>query len=244
MKLHLMSDAHMEALYDWEYPKPMVTGDVCVLAGDMCTAVKAEKVYAPYLEFLKEQFDEILIVNGNHEFYRSHYEDGLQEMKRIADQAGAHLLDVELGTESFEYKGVKFWGSTLWTDMGRGEFAKEVEWALNDFRLIGGMNIERAMEIYHRTVEKIDWSADVVITHHMPIFRKHSRFDISPVSYGFGCTELEERIAESSIKYWLYGHTHDNAHHAVEGTQIVSNQVGYSREYMVNSYDPHFILEV
>ena len=78
----------------------------------------------------------------------------------------------------------------------------------------------------------------------MPILRKHSRYEIDNITYGFNCTKLEQKIRDSKVKYWLYGHTHDNREFDLDGTIVVTNQPGYSGEYMTKRYDPKFLIEV
>lgn len=39
--------------------------------------------------------------------------------------------------------------------------------------------------------------------------------------------ELGSYIAESSIEYWIYGHSHRNIDKIIGNTQCVSNQLGY-----------------
>ena len=250
MKLHLISDVHAEALTEYERPLPTAKADVCVLAGDICTIYREDKFEA-YLRAIKDRFDEVLWVAGNHEFYRSNYDLALERMAALAERTGVRLLDIELGTERFEYKGIRFFGSTLWTDCMNGAAAPHVEYSLNDYRLIGDMTTERSMAIHQRTAEAIDWDADVVITHHCPIVIEHRRFPISDITYGFCNTGLEQQITDSNLKFWLYGHTHDSRYVDLNGTHIVSNQQGYPRQawqsgtvtYEECHFDPGLILE-
>lgn len=242
MKIHVLSDLHLESQHFPDYaPAPLVTGDVCILAGDICT-ISRPWLLTEYFSRIKDQFDKVLYVLGNHEFYRMSYDAALDQALTLCETAGVHLLDTALNTQEFTYKGKTFWGSTLWTDFGEREHERAVEYGLNDYLLIGDFTTDRAYSIYKSTVEKIKWDADVIITHHMPILREHSRFPIGPITYGFCATTLEDKIAASSIKYWLYGHTHDNAHYKVGNTQIMSNQVGYPREPLKMQYDEHLIL--
>lgn len=242
MKIHVISDIHLEAMGTVE---PTVCGNVCVLAGDICTAKKTDK-YIAFIEDIKQNFDHIIMVAGNHEFYHSEYEAGLKTIKSIADDTGSYFLDIEFGTQDLELDGITFWGSTLWTDINGGDWfaKKKVGNGLNDYHVVDGLTTSKTIEIHNRTVESINWNADVVITHHMPILRKHSRFEIDDITYGFNCTDLEEKIAKSNIKWWIYGHTHDNSYNVVGKTNIISNQVGYYKENMTKGYDPKFLIEV
>lgn len=250
MKIHLLSDAHIEHVLDGIdvssiIPMPAVTGGVCVLAGDIGAAKRPDQ-YAEYLTRLKDQFDHVILVLGNHEFYRMDYFKTLEVMKTIADNTGVILMDVEFGTENATIDGINFFGSTLWIDFNKNDpFVKpRVARSINDFRVITNFNTEKALEVHRRTIKKINWNADVVITHHMPILREHSKFPIDAVTYGFCCTDLERKIMQSKIKFWLYGHTHDSASYEIGKTQIVSNQMGYHTEILTIAYNPTLTIEV
>lgn len=242
MKIHLISDTHIESGIP---DLPVVCGDVCVLAGDIGVARKVMQ-YVDFIHNLKDNFEHIIMVNGNHEFYHMEYDGALYTMKNMADEFDIHLLDVQYGTENLEIDGVKFWGSTLWTDLNRNDWfaRRKVSDSLNDFHVVPGLTISKAYDLHLEMVEKINWDADVIITHHMPILREHSRFPISDITYGFSCTDLEDKIYESDVKYWLYGHTHDNRHFDIGGTQVISNQSGYRGENMLTAYDPRFMIEI
>ena len=242
MKIHLISDLHIEG----GYPKwPDVDADVCVLAGDIGIAAKPN-LYKTYLQGIKNHFRYVILVLGNHEFYHSTYQDTLDTMKALADECHVHLMDVEYGTDNLELDGVKFWGSTLWTDLNDNDwFARQkVKSSMNDFMVIKDFHVQKYLDLHLKTVDRINWDADVIITHHMPILRKHSRFEIDNVTYGFNCTKLEQQIRDSKVKHWLYGHTHDNRRFDLDGTDVVTNQAGYGGEYMTQRYDPKFLIEV
>jgi len=242
MNIHLISDLHIESGYPvW----PDVDADVCVLSGDIGVARKGI-LYREYLTGLKKAFKHVILVLGNHEFYHSSYQDTLDIMQTMTNDCGVHLMDVELGTVNLEIDGVKFWGSTLWTDLNKNDWfaCKRVGTNLNDFHVIKDFSVQKYLNIHEKTVERINWDADVVITHHMPILRKHSRFEVDDITYGFNCTTLEQKILDSKIKFWMYGHTHDNVQIDLNGTIVVTNQKGYSGEGMTKLYNPKFIVTV
>lgn len=242
MKIHLISDLHIEG----GYPRwPDVDADLCVLAGDIGVARKPA-LYRTYLEGIKKNFRYVILVLGNHEFYGFGYQDTLDTMKKMCDELGVILMDVELGTDNIVLDGVTFWGSTLWTDLKENDWfvRQKVKNGLNDFRVISDFGIQKVLDVHLKTVDRINWDADVIITHHMPILRKHSRFEIDDITYGFNCTTLEQKIWDSKVKYWLYGHTHDNRSFDLDGTIVVTNQTGYGGERMGVAYDPKFLIEV
>ncbi len=242
MKIHLMADLHIEG----GYPRwPDVDADLCVLAGDI-GVIRKPALYKTFLAGIKQNFRFVILILGNHEFYHGNYADTLKAAKEMCDELGIILMDVEFGTDNLELEGVVFWGSTLWTDLKENDWfvRQKVKNGINDFHVIDGFGIQKMLDTHLKTVERINWEADVVITHHMPILRRHTRFPIDDITYAFNCTTLEKKIEQSKIKYWLYGHTHDNVRNEVGNTIVVTNQLGYGGERVGVQYDPKFLIEV
>ena len=242
MKIHPVSDVHL----GWADAPPLPKfhkSDVCVLVGDIGT-VKHDRLYRWYLKELKKRFKYIIMIMGNHEFYGAPFEQGLESAQKLADEFGVILMDVNLGTENLEIDGVTFWGSTLWTDLNQNDFFARNAFVtnLNDSKVIVGYTADEYLKQHNDSVAKINWDADVVISHHRPIFRKHIDFEIQDNTYSFCCTQLEDRIYDSNIKYWFYGHTHDNSNIDVGGTKVISNQLSCSPNSP--QYDPKFFVEV
>lgn len=243
MKIHLISDIHLQINDVFNIPK--IDADVCVLAGDI-GLIRNQICYYDFLKAAKKQFKNVILVNGNHEFYHSDYAKSLQVIKSIADDADVYLMDIHYNTENLTIDGVTFWGSTLWTDFNNNDLKTKnaITKGFNDYVYIKHFNANIVYETYLETVKRINWNADVVITHTMPILRDHTRFLLNSITYGFCCTKLEEQIKESNIKYWLYGHSHDNMEYTVGQTKILSNQVGYLFEKMNKPYNSNLIIDI
>lgn len=240
MKICLVSDTH---IHNSLPPMPEVEADVCVLAGDI-GVLKYDDLYSVFLSKLRERFPSVILVLGNHEFYDLEYRDAFKKAVELTKKNDVHLLDVFLGTQNLEIGGVHFWGSTLWSDLNKGDyFARQA--ALNnisDTKIIKNFTIAIMLETFWATESQINWDADVAISHYRPILRKHSDLPFSDNTYGFCATTLTDKIYESKIKFWMHGHTHDNVTDDVGGTMIVSNQLMGA----CNSrpYDPKFFVEV
>ncbi len=115
MKIFLTSDIHSEhaesnanPFIDYEnlrfnYPDKT---DVVVLAGDVGDGSNG-------LMWARNRFtdNEIIFVPGNHEYYGNDLSI-IEEMSETAKQLGIHLLD----NDSVILDGVRFLGSTLWTN--------------------------------------------------------------------------------------------------------------------------------
>ncbi|HEY8034707.1 MAG TPA: metallophosphoesterase [Methylobacter sp.] len=118
MKIFLTSDIHTEHAHfrfnpcvnyqSLRFDHPL-DADVIVLAGDIGERTQG-------LEWARNRFTnkEIVYVAGNHEFYESDL-SVMSEMKLKAKEFGIHLLD----NDSVVINGVRFLGTTLWSDFNR-----------------------------------------------------------------------------------------------------------------------------
>ena len=85
--------------------RPRNDADVVVLAGDIARPREAA-LWA--LGFDKP----VLYVLGNHEFYGSSIDGAAAELKRLCAGTHIHVLD----NDEIVIDGVRFLGTTLWTD--------------------------------------------------------------------------------------------------------------------------------
>jgi len=137
MKIFLISDVHTEMAaryfdpyfdYDclqFDYPEDT---DVVALAGDV-------GVWLNGLEWAAHRFKnkEIIYIIGNHEYYDSDI-NIIDDMRRKAKELGIHLLNNDLVI----IDGVRFLGTTLWTDFDQYSHAEVTNaWGLmNDYKYI------------------------------------------------------------------------------------------------------------
>jgi Icc-related predicted phosphoesterase len=199
-----------------------------------------------------------LYVPGNHEFYRLERTQTLEQMRASARELGVHLLD----NNGVVIGGVRFLGSTLWTDFTLfGEALKikamsEGEKYLNDFRLIRDQgqvfSPARSSRLHQASREWLSAKLQekfsgktVVITHHLP--SAHSvaeRYKPSLTSACFA-SNLDELMGHSVL--WIHGHTHDSMDYVLRGTRVVCNPRGYCRLPGApenSAFDPAFVVEI
>ena len=73
MRIQFASDLHLEFADNWRYLKqhPLAkTGDVLVLAGDIGYLGDDNYSRHPFWDLVAEQYEQVLVVPGNHEFYK------------------------------------------------------------------------------------------------------------------------------------------------------------------------------
>jgi predicted phosphodiesterase len=236
MKLHILSDLHLS---QGALEHPRSDADLVILAGDIA---RPEEAVAWAAGFDKP----VLYVAGNHEFYGGSIEGTVPRLKQLCSGTQVRVLD----DESVELGGVRFLGSTLWTDMrlsGDGDKRAATEdAALRFMRDYTRIHIDEAHE---RLVTPADtealfqrhaaWlaqqlaqphaGATVVITHHAPTPASiHPRFTGSLVNACF-VSDARHLLEGSRVQLWIHGHTHDSFDYVCNGTRVVCNPRGYAR---------------
>jgi Icc-related predicted phosphoesterase len=245
MKLHLLSDLHFE--FDRDWLAPSVEADVLVLAGDIEPGTAGLARFA-------EHAGPIIYVPGNHEYYGGQLDAVNVELRDAANSSGIHLLD----NDELVLDGVRFLGSTLWTDFrldGEEVVAQAFAAArkyVTDFRCIRlsareWLTPEDTVLLHEQAVRWLQAKlaepfsgSTVVITHHAPHPKSvHARWKASPVNPAFA-SDLTRLMGRAPV--WIHGHMHDSFDYTVQGTRIICNPKGYRTEN--KSFVPNFVVEI
>ena len=241
MKLGVISDIHTELGLPRHDILPQERVDVMVLAGDIGKGVQA-------LQFAHETYrnscDHIVIIAGNHEFYRGTYQSVLRSMREHADSLpGLHFLEDNTVT----LDGVNFIGATAWTDYSYGGAGQPLNMyraadLLNDYKKIkwnqGGvyrkllardlLHINHASKRYvFDELRRLEGETNVVVTHHAPTAASiHSKFERDEANFCYANTWGND-IAYSSARLWIHGHMHDASDYQVGDCRVVCNPCDY-----------------
>ena len=73
MKIQYASDLHLEFADNWRYLRdnPLkVTGEILILAGDIGYLGDQNYQNHPFWDWASENYNQVLVVLGNHEFYK------------------------------------------------------------------------------------------------------------------------------------------------------------------------------
>jgi len=247
MNIHLLSDLHLECAF---FEPPVNAADVVVLAGDIGVGTQG-------VQWAKDFFDvPVIYVVGNHEYHDADitiakHMTGMKEMS-----AGSNVMILD--NESIEIGGVRFVGSTMWTDL------KEIEAVLycdHDNILINyeagcvleHFNLQYAQALFEknrawlkRELSKPFDGKTVVITHHAPSFGSlHAQYAANPWNPCF-ISDLEYLMG-SGVDLWMHGHTHNNFDYRVDGTRVVCNPRGYPNPlggWENRTFDPDLMVQL
>jgi len=252
MKLNILSDLHLGL---GALDPPDTDADVVILAGDLGRPKEA-------VAWASQLAKPVLYVPGNHEFYGNSIEGTLEELRVLCDATGVQLLD----DDEFVLDGVRFLGSTLWTDFmllgpeGREIAMREGQRYMHDFSRIrvddatgaifspadSAALFERHSRWLAAKLAQPFAGSTVVITHHAPSRKSiHPRFAESLLNACF-ISDVEHLMDGARARLWVHGHTHDSFDYVVNGTRVVCNPRGYA-QYGVNEnarFDPGFVIDV
>lgn len=245
MKIKVLSDLHLEFEKPWSVFEPG-TGEVLVLAGDICTAVDFEEdtfnmraVYSNFFHKCSRNFDKVFYVMGNHE----HYYWTLNDTARILR---GNLPDnfTILDNNSEYYKGVHFVGATMWADFcGRRQDVMDIARdRMSDYMQIDygfpGMQLQPEDTLYEHD-NTIQWFKQVLptlrgkvvmVSHHSPSFRSICGDYVTSDTIGAYASDIEKLIYEHEPALWIHGHIHDSRDYMIENTRVICNPKGYPRK--------------
>jgi len=251
MRCHYLSDLHLESQ---SFAADLPQGDILVIAGDLCQArcldpartdrysIDQRGRVQRFLDHASARFTHVLLIAGNHEHYDGIFEDTVPLLRR-------HLPGVTvLDDETVEIGGIRFFGSTLWTDFdGRNEAAMNaVRRRMGEFFFVktrgttpDASPVKFQPEHVLTTHDKARLAlasvlADrstplVVVTHHAP-----SRKGLNPQFTGNGldpayASRLDDTIAGlDHVPVWVHGHTHVARTYRIGRTEVRSNARGFA----------------
>jgi predicted phosphodiesterase len=253
MKLNILSDLHL-SLGALEIPRN--DADAVILAGDIA---RPRDAFSWALAFDKP----VLYIPGNHEFYGGSIPGAADELKRLCAGTDIRVLD----NDEVVIAGVRFLGTTLWTDFmlfGEGEMrTAAMQQACIFMRDFSRIRVGEAGQALFTPTDsaalfklQAEWlegklsephaGPTVVITHHAPSRMSiHPRFAGSLLNACF-VSDAERLIKKGRACLWIHGHTHDSFDYVLNGTRVVCNPRGYAKDGTNENpqFDPNFVVEI
>jgi len=242
LELQIISDLHIEFLRHSD--KKIVLdplAPVLCLLGDIGIA-SSKDLFEYYKSFLlkqSEEFEKVLVLLGNHEYYGSEYFEVQRKVKEFCDE---HPTIILMQKNSILLNGIRILGTTLWSKVDSNEAV--VQSSMNDYHKIsitkeGSPNTRlRVSHTNEFFADERQWLEDeirkakeagekvVVLTHHSPILDgSDPKFTGSSINPAF-CSDLEYMMGPPVV-LWAYGHTHYVQDVMRNGTRVLTNAAGY-----------------
>lgn len=253
MHIRILSDLHLEH-FDGQRDLPDVEADVVVLAGDIHS-------HAQGLYWAAERFTDtpIIYVAGNHEYYASQLKQLRGQLYEDGQRLGIHFLD----NDAVIIDGVRFLGTTLWTDFALydddpeqdAQFTHDLACRrMPDFRIIehpeGETFTPEASQALHRKAR--NWleaelakphdGPTVVISHHAPLAAcVPPQYRGNALSPAFA-SNLDDLMGPMAL--WIHGHVHETVDIDVNGTRVIANPGGYPNEFEEPRFVADLVVEV
>jgi len=250
VKLQILSDLHLSV----QTMEPVATdADIVVLAGDVARPPAA-------VAWARRFAKPVVYVPGNHEFYGSSLPGTIAQLQSLAEGSQVHVLH----NQSVELHGVRFLGSTLWTDFEVAGAGAQRDAAIaqslqfnRDFsriRLHGGADAplftpQDCAAMFAGNAQWLDAQLatpfvgpTVVVTHHAPALPSvAAQFAGSPLNVNF-VSDAQWLLAGRRAALWIHGHMHHRCDYTVDGTRVLCNPRGYAREGVPENlqFDPAF----
>ncbi len=267
MKIQLLSDLHLEVHPHYQ-PRPAPDADLLVLAGDIGGYQAGSQLAGD--DFGLERFSPrqgwpvpVLYVPGNHEYDGLEFDEAHARLRATCERLGITWLEREVVV----IDGVRFVGTTLWTDFealaasdpqpGRRAKALEKAYRAANFYLRknsalqggepllaeGWRALGQACQHWLREAlaQPFD-AATVVVTHFAPSLRSADpRYGLTPGTAGF-CNALDDLLPRASL--WLHGHLHCPQDYTAHGCRVVANTLGYAAKGEQEHFRETFTVQV
>lgn len=268
LRLHVLSDLHLEFAALPRRQVAAVPCDVHILAGDIGVGLLG-------LDWALATFTRpVIYVMGNHEFYGKRT---VPDLWRAAytKVRGTHVHLLENAAVVIE--GVRFLGATLWTDLCLGGYLSferttmAVTEIMNDYTQIRlgrypkwpltpamacAWHDESAAFLEHALVEPASAPGDsgalsyhrtVVVTHHAPhpqSLGKKPPYTAEDAAYA---SDLSDLVAHADL--WIHGHIHTHCDYRLptpskRSMRVIANPRGYDGMVPVAGFDARWTVEV
>ncbi len=229
----IISDLHLEFYHHDHFPilRKILSIDNCntlIIAGDFGYPYNnkkgTNKLYVNVLKKLKQHFEHIVYVAGNHDYFQAQMFsldtfDIDCKIKKICDLLGIHFLQKDSWIHP---SGIEFVGCTLWSNI-----TEESYYQMNDS--IKVFDSKNEYDFLHQDHKQ--WLDDflltsinptIVVTHHLPSLKAITN-DVFTSGYA---TNLEDLFVFPVIG-WICGHTHEPCSILINDIPLYINPIGY-----------------
>lgn len=233
--MQYVSDLHPEFNGFPEIPK---IKDTLIIAGDSSYGGSEFSLFESFINKCSRKWKHVVYVPGNHDYYSECYTVNDIDCifkSMFSKYSNTHYLNNSIAIINDKV----FAGSCLWCN------PVEIR-GFADFKRIPSMTKKEMSKLHENSVSFLkktfnEYTNVVCITHFPPIQCTWDKKIYSYKESSYFGNNMEDIIISSSIKYWIYGHTHWSASKQIGNCKLYSNQFGYpneSTEFNPESYIP------
>ena len=272
MRLQLASDLHLERYHDFMLT-PAPGADTLVLAGDIGSYQANSRLIGT--DFGLERFapgqpgapwQRVLYLPGNHEYDGLDFEEAHARLRATCERLGITWLE----RETLVIDGIRFIGTTLWSDfdalaIGKNTVTQQLQAREKAYRAANFYLQRFTATRYGEPMLAEEWrqvalkcqqwlrealaqpfdGTTVVVTHYAPsLSSADPRYGLTPGTAGF-CNALDELFDLADV--WLHGHLHCPSryragHH--QRCEVFANPRGYYSKGEQETFRPQFTIDV
>lgn len=255
MTVSILSDLHC---HGDKLPKAfdvssLTPADVLVVAGDIATFDTKKKYIAKLHEVVGDRFKNVIIINGNHDYYTTRF---LLNEDEFPGPSVDHnfVTSVEEKVEDSK-RIVDFICTPLWSPIKND---RTISLSLNDYNYIPGFTTQKCTQLFFENLEWLEGKVTgsrgeghdvVIVTHHLP---RHELID--PTFKGDEINEAfcvineyaENRLAALRPTLWIHGHSHNFLDMTIDETRYIRNPIGYEYSFRIENtgYKHDFIVNI
>ncbi|GIZ38729.1 hypothetical protein CKM354_000213400 [Cercospora kikuchii] len=211
--VQFMSDLHLERVkYDFEITKD---APILLLAGDIGRFCD-EALYRAFLAKQCSQFDKVLLIAGNHEFYGSSREEGLAIAQNfVEDETMCGKLHF-LNRTRFDIpnSSTTILGCTL-----HSHIAADYTRLTNDFNCIKNWRVRDHNAEHERDLKWLQITLAEITSH-----PTHTNSNVSQCFCSNALEQMASWKGNEQVTDWKFGHTHWNAKFLIGAVLVQSNQ--------------------
>ena len=234
------SDLHLDIEVNRNFIKKVLKkqnieqNSILLLCGDTFV-LNSYNIKDNIFDLLSEKFSEVYLLFGNHEYYGG-YPFQLGNVINYHKKIRKNIQIVNNVNFSFENKNIIL--STLWTKINEIDFYS-IKNRLNDFiqikisnKTLNITDVNNAFETSFNFIKDSLKENTLIGTHHVPTYKlidlRHKGEILNQCFY----VELHNFIYDNAIDFWISGHSHYNENRDINGTRMLSNQLGYPNEML------------
>jgi predicted phosphodiesterase len=267
VKIQLLSDLHLE-IHPHFVPRPAPGADVLVLAGDIGsyqpgTMLSDGDFGLARFSPLQGWPTPVLFIPGNHEYDALDWDATHERLRRTCERLGITWLE----RETLVLGGVRFVGTTLWSDFEvlidagdpttvamkkRDKAYRAANFYLNKAATLRHGELLLAEQVRELALECQAWlrqalaqafnGPTVAVTHFAPsLLSGDPRYGRNPGTAGF-CNALDDLLPQA--KLWLHGHLHCRHDYVARGCRVVCQPLGYARKGEQDGFNDRFVLDL
>ena len=238
-----------------DHPQPTVPHSSALLKTLGSRQRKAQE-YRDFIKGVSSEFEHVLIIAGNHEFYHGKWN---KTHDYLRDEFSSFSNIKYLNDNSVTIDGIRFLGSTLWTNFNRGDplAMMNADESMNDYRVVRVDDNDfyrklRSRDVLKRHNQSMNWITEqlthavptVIITHHAPSYASITAEYIGDSLNHCYASDLSELILDNTIiKLWIHGHVHSKHDYMIGETRILANPRGYAgHESIADSWTLEYVV--